>query len=354
MSRKVKMRKKNVGSPPGTLVHVSDIKSDFSRVTLCNYDEVNMTMIEERVVDECVTFRDKPTVTWINVNGIHEVSLIEKLGDCFSIHPLVLEDILNTTNRSKFEDYEEFLFIIIKLIDPDSVGTVIKTESISLVLGSNFVLSFQETAQDIFNPVRERLRSEKGRIRKSGTDYLSYALIDLVVDHNLHIAEILEEKIEQLETELLTSPTTSTLEKIYHLKRDTMYLKKMIAPVRDIINSMLRDESPLIKEMTKIFLRDVLDHITQVIETIDTSRDSLVGMLDTYLSSISFKMNNVMKFLTIIATIFIPLTFIAGIYGMNFKHMPELEWTWGYPGILIAMLVLGFVMVGFFKRKGWF
>jgi magnesium transporter len=298
-------------------------------------------------------FKDKPTVTWINIDGIHQVEIIEKIGTYFGIHSLILEDIMNTGQRPKMEDFEDYIFVVVKMIYYDEKDNEIKAEQVSLLLGSNFVISFQEKEGDVFDPIRERIRKAKGRITKMKADYLAYALVDTIVDHYFMVLEKLGEKIEGMEEELVTNPTPETLQTIHTLKRELIFLRKSVWPLREVISVLERGESSLIDESTGIYLRDVYDHTIQVIDTIETFRDMVSGMLDIYLSSISNRMNEVMKVLTIMATIFIPLTFIAGVYGMNFKYIPELEWHWGYPVILFVMVAIGILMVIYFRRKKW-
>jgi magnesium transporter len=345
--------KEKVGLPPGTLVHVGEKKAEKVKITVIDYDRENFEEKEVEKIEECFTDKDKPTVTWINVDGLQEVGIIEKVGAHFGIHPLVLEDILHTGQRPKVEDLGDYIFIVLKMLYHDDQEDEMLGEQVSLLLGQNCVISFQEREGDIFNPIRERIRNSKGRIRRAGADYLAYALVDAIVDHYFVILEKMGEKIESLEEELVTNPTPETLQIIHKLKRNLIFLRKSVWPLREVINALERGESPLITEPTGIYLRDVYDHSIQVIDTIETFRDMVSGMLDIYLSSLSNRMNEVMKVLTIIATIFIPLTFIAGIYGMNFKFMPELEWHWGYPTALIVMLLIVGSMFIYFRRKKW-
>ncbi|MFB0505704.1 MAG: magnesium/cobalt transporter CorA [Thermodesulfobacteriota bacterium] len=342
-----------VGLPPGALVHIGERKTEKSKITIIDYDEKDFQEKEVQKVEECFPFKDKPTVTWINIDGLQEVEIVGKIGAHFGIHPLILEDILHTGQRPKAEDLGEYLFIVLKMLYQDERGDEMLGEQVSLLLGPNYVISFQEREGDVFSPIRERIRNSKGRMRKAGTDYLAYALVDAIVDHYFVILEELGEKIESLEEELLKNPTPETLQVIHTLKTNLIFLRKSVWPLREVINNLERGESPLITDPTGIYLRDVYDHTIQVIDTIETYRDMVSGMLDIYLSSLRNRMNEVMKVLTIIATIFIPLTFIAGIYGMNFKFMPELEWHWGYPVALIVMLIVVGFMVMYFRRKKW-
>jgi magnesium transporter len=353
MPKFIKKRSKKAGLPPGTLVHIGERKTEKIKITIMDYDETQFQVRETETLEECYPFKDRPTIIWINIDGIHEIETLEKLGDCFGLHPLTLEDILNTDQRPKIEDYGEYIFIVLKMLYPDDDTGEILSEQVSLVLGKNFVISFQEREGDIFNSVRERIRSGKGRIRKMGADYLVYSLLDSIVDNYFIILEKLGERIEFLEEKLIINPVPETINLIHKLKREMIFLRRSVWPLREVIGSIERGESSLIKGSTNIYLRDVYDHTIQVIDTIETFRDILSGMLDIYLSSVSNRLNAVMKVLTIIATIFMPLTFIAGIYGMNFKYMPELEWRLGYPVILLTMVSIGVLMLVSFRKKKW-
>ncbi len=353
MPRFLKRQLTKAGSSPGTLVHVGEQKVDETRITLIDYDEAHL---DERVLDDiedAFPLRDLPTVTWINIDGLHEIDIIEKIGQHFNIHPLVLEDIVNTGQRPKTEEFEDVIYVILKMLHYNENSEKISSEQFSLVLGPNFLISFQEIQGDVFKTVRDRIRKPKTRIRKAGCDYLAYALIDAIVDHYFVLLEALGDKIEDIETQLLDHPTRDTLEIIHEMKREMIYLRKQIWPIREMINGLVKGESSLIQEQLHVYLRDVYDHTIQIIDTIESYRDILSGMLDIYLSTLSNRMNEVMKVLTIIATIFIPITFVAGIYGMNFKFMPELEWRWGYFMVWGIIIVVVGIMVGFFKKKQW-
>jgi magnesium transporter len=339
------------GLPPGSLVHVGEKKEEEVRITVIDYDE---NEISERVIaspDECISYKDKNTVSWINIDGLHDMNVIRKIGEIFGLHPLVLEDIVNTGQRPKMDDFEDYIFITARMLFYKEEDMEIVSEQFSLILGSKYVISFQETVGDVFDPVRERLRKGKGRIRKKDPDYLAYSLMDAIVDGYFIVLEKIGEDIESLEEELMADPKTETLNKIHYLKRELISLRKSVWPLREVISLLSRGETDLVKENTIIFIRDVYDHTIQVIDTIETYRDMVSGMLDVYLSSISNRMNEVMKVLTVIATIFIPLTFVAGIYGMNFKYMPELEWHWGYHLALGMMSFIGVIMYVWFRRR---
>ncbi|HII05973.1 MAG TPA: magnesium/cobalt transporter CorA [Methanotrichaceae archaeon] len=356
MARIFKIRTKKVGQPPGTLVHVGEARTEPVRITVLDYDLDQLQEFCVTSIDQCLDFKKKPSVTWINVVGVHRPKVIEKIGDCFDIHPLILEDILNTEQRPKIEDFDDYIFIVLKMLssdDTDDGMEEIRSEQVSLIVGQGFVISFQETGGDVFDPVRDRIRKSKGKIRKTGADYLAYALIDAIVDNYFLILEDVGEDLEVLEEELVTNPSSDTSHQIHEMKRDMIFLRKSVWPLREVISRLSRGESEIFEESTEIYLRDVYDHTVQVIDAIETFRDILSGMLDIYLSSISNRMNEVMKVLTIIATIFIPLTLVAGIYGMNFDYMPELRWRWGYPAVLLFMLFTGFLMVLYFRRREW-
>jgi magnesium transporter len=351
--RSITRRSKKAGLPPGTIVHVGEKRHEKVKLSVISYDEVNFQEKEVENVEEALSFRKKSSVMWLNIDGVHQPEIIEHVGKNFSLHPLVAEDIASTGQRPKMEDFEDYIFVVLKMFRFDEKENETKTEQISLVFGRDFVVSFQEREGDVFDPIRERLRNNKGKIRKMGADYLAYALIDAVVDNYFMILEKLGETIEEIEERVVITPTSETLQIIHGLKREMIFLRKSVWPLREVINRLERSESKLIKKSTFVYLRDVYDHTIQVMDAVETFRDMLSGMLDIYLSSVSNRMNEVMKVLTVIATIFIPLTFIAGIYGMNFKFMPELGQSWGYPAVLILMLTITVVMLIYFRRRKW-
>ena len=353
MPKLIKKRSKKAGLPPGTLVHIGEERSGRTRIRVLEYDELNFQEKELEAIEGCFLFKEQPAVTWVHVEGVHQVELLAKLGECFSLHPLVMEDILNTDQRPKMEDYGEDLFIVLKMLSYNDKTDEITAEQVCLFLRASSILSFREGEGNIFANIQERIRSGKGRLRKMGADYLAYTLVDIIVDNYFVILEKLGERVEALEEKLLTAPTTPTLQKIQRLKREMIFLRRWIWPLREVISGLERGESPRIQETTRIYLRDVYDHTIQVMDTIEIFRDMLSGMLDIYLSSLNTRLNSVMKVLTIIATIFMPLTFIAGVYGMNFKHFPELEWSWGYPGVLLLMAIIAGFMLMSFKKKKW-
>jgi len=341
------------GLPPGSLVHIGERKVEKTRIMVIDYDEGHFLEKEVAALEECFPFHETATTTWVNIDGVHDPDLINRLGTAYELHPLILEDIMTTSQRPKVEDLGSSVYIVLKMLELDGPGAAIVTDQLSLVFGKNYVVSFQERPGDMFDQVRERLRQGKGRLRKMGADYLAYALLDAVVDHYFVVLESLGERVEALEEELVGDPSQATLHRIHALKREMIFLRKSVWPLREVVAKLERAESELIKESTEIFFRDVYDHTIQVIDNIETFREMLSGMLETYLSSVSNRMNRVMKVLTIIATIFIPLTFLAGVYGMNFEHMPELKWRYGYFLVWGVMIALGAGMAIAFKRKKW-
>jgi len=346
-------RSHKAGLPPGSLVPVGPARDAKINLTVIDYDAGGFNQMEVERVEDCLPYRDTATVTWVNVDGVHDPELIRVLGEGFGLHPLTLEDIFNVDHRPKMEDFGDYLFVTLKMLYPGADGEEIVSEQISLAAGRNFVISFQEAPGDVFQPVRERLKKASGRIRSRGPDYLAYALIDAVVDQYFLILENLGETIESTEDDLIKGTEEGVLDSIYLLRREMVLLRRAIWPLREVIGGLEKSESELIDHSTRVYLRDLFDHYLTIIDAVEIFREMLSAMLDSYRSIISEKMNSVMKVLTIIATIFIPLTFIAGVYGMNFEHMPELKQPWGYPLVWLVMLALAGVMAVYFKRKKW-
>jgi len=348
-----KKQTRKAGLPPGTLLYTGEKKEEPIKIHVIDYDESNFLETELSTIEACIPYKNKPTVTWINIDSVQNIPVLEKLGECFGLHRLVMEDIVNIDQRPKTEDYGEYLFVVLKMLSSGKNGDIV-TEQISIIFGANFVLSFQEGIEgDVFNLIRERLRSGKGRIRKMGADFLAYSLLDAVVDNYFVILEKFGEKLEVLETELIENPTQKTVQRIYQLKRELIFLHNAVWPLREVVSALGKQESPLIREATVPYFRDVYDHVIHVIDSVDIYREMISSMLDMYLSSVSNRLNEVMKVLTAISLIFMPLTFIVGVYGMNFKYMPELEWRYGYFLTLFAMLGIGVSMFFYFKRKKW-
>ena len=348
-----KKRSVKNGLPPGTLVHIGD-KSDRSvQISVIGYspdavEEHQFELIDQYLQNPC----DSPVV-WVNVEGVHDVELIRKLGEKHTFHPLVLEDIVNTVQRPKIEDYGDYLYIVLKMLHPTKEGDF-NSEQLSIILGPDYLFTFQEgITGDSFDSVRDRIRGGKGKIRGMGADYLAYALIDAIVDGYFTVLEGFGERIVDVEEELTQSPDQKSLHLINSMKKEIIYLRKSVWPLREAISFLERGDSPLLHDTTRLYFRDVYDHTVQVIDTVETYRDLLSGMLDLYLSSVSNRTNEVMKFLTVIGTIFMPLTFLVGVYGMNFKHFPELEWKNGYFVLWGLMVSLSLLMVAYFRKKRW-
>ena len=352
MRSTMKKRSKKAGLGPGALIHIGSTYADQSRITIARYDETSLTEKEIRSVSELQKEKDLPGIFWVNIDGLQDVKLLEEIGMLFGLHPLILEDILNTDQRPKAEDFTDYMFIVLKNIYQHTDQNL-HAEQVSVILGKNFVLSFREKESDLFDPIRERLRAAKGRIRKAGADYLAHHLMDAIVDQYFIVLESVDEKIELLGDDLIRQTTPGKLQTIHHLKRELIFLRKSLWPLREAIGLLQRSDSSLIAGADLIYFKDISDHIIAVIDTVDTFRDMLGGMLDIYLSAASMKMNQVMKVLTIIATIFMPLTFLAGIYGMNFDYMPGLHWHWGFYVFWGVMLTIVLAMLILFRRRKW-
>jgi len=347
----VQKRSKKTGLPPGTLVHIGEHKSEKVTITTFRYTGTSCEEQQLEQPDRLAPPADE-SVMWINVGGVHKVEVVEVLGKQFSLHPLLLEDVANTDQRPKLDDYETYIFLVMKMLSLTN-RQEIAVEQVSLVLGRNYVLSFQENGTDVFQPVRERLRGGKGRMRQSGADYLLYALVDAIVDQYFAVLELLGEKIEALQHMVVADPQPETLKAIHALKRQLLFLRRAVWPLRDVMNNLSRSDCPFLQQSTKVFFRDVYDHVVQIVDTIETLREMVSASLDIYLSSVSYRLNAVMRVLTVITTIFMPLSFIASIYGMNFEYMPELKLQWGYPVVLGVMVIVGVGMLVLFKNKRW-
>lgn len=341
------------GLSPGTLIHIGKKSSEKTHISIIDYDATNYSEQICESPNECIPFKTTKSVSWINIDGLHNTNIIEEIGKNFQLHPLLLEDILNTGHRPKVEEFDNYTFITLKMLGLSEKGNSIISEQVSIILGDTWVISFQEQQGDIFDALRLRIKENKGMIRQQGTDYLVYRLIDTVVDNYYFITEYISETIEELQEMVLKSSERSSLLEIQKLKREIIGLRKSVLPLREAVSELHKDETNLIKTATIRYLRDVYEHIIHVIDSLDSQRDMLASIMDLYLTGVSNKMNQVMQLLTIIATIFIPLTFIAGIYGMNFDNMPELHWKYGYFGIWAIMIVVIVLMIIFFKRKKW-
>ncbi len=348
-------RGRKTGLPPGTPVHVGEKRLDTVKMTVIGYNPDAMTWVDEARIDDLHQLpRKEGQVCWVTVNGLHDIDFLREVATYFGLHDLVLEDIVNTEQRAKIEEYDDYLYLVSKLPQMQEENARLHVEQVSLVLGKDFVLLVLEDEHPIFQDINDRLRNKTSKLRSNGADFLFYTLLDEVVDHFFNILEILGEKIEHLEDHIISDNSPETLRKINRLRHRMILLHRIVMPMREVMSSLERHDSNLLSNELSPYLRDVYDHIVQVIDTVDTYREILSGSLDIHLSANGNRMNAIMKVLTVISTIFMPLTFIVGLYGMNFEHMPELKWRYGYPIVLVLMTVIGLLMVRWFKRKKWF
>ncbi len=355
VKRLISSKPKQIGLPPGTLVYTGDKEKEPVKIKLIEFKQEEFIEKEIQKVEDVFSCKNNDGISWINIDGIHNLQIMEKIQNHFNIHPLAMEDILHISQRPKMEEYEDYVFIVLRMLFYDETQRVLKSEQVSLILGKNYLITFLEDEGDVFDPVRDRIRKAGTKIRSNGSDFLAYSIIDSIVDSYFHILEQVGEEVEELEDRLILQPEREDLQIVHRMRRNMILLRKSVWPLREVITAMQRNEHVVIQKQTQIYLRDLYDHIIQIIDTIESYRDMLVGMLDAYLSSMSNKMNEVMKVLTIISTLFIPLTFLAGVYGMNFAHFPELNTPWMYPiGFWSLTLLVVIVMIIFFKRKKWF
>jgi magnesium transporter len=341
------------GLPPGSLVHVGEVHRHEHKISVVNYNKSTLEKHTVKSIEELLPYKTSDTITWVIVDGLKDVSIIDAIGQHFDIHALVLEDILNTHQRPKFEEFDDYLFIVLKAIALGKEEYNVEYEQISLLVLNNFVFTFKEKPDEVFDPILTRLSNDKSQIRNLGADYLAYIIMDTIVDEYFALQDTFDELIESVEDDLLTNPSTKTLSKIQKFKRELIFLRRTVSPLRELLAAIQRSESPLLDEKTRRYFGDVYDHAIRIIEAMESYRDLIAGMLDIYLSSVSNKMNETMKVLTVFASIFIPLTFIAGVYGMNFEYMPELKWRWGYPALWIVFVGVSVFLLRFFKKKNW-
>jgi len=350
---------KTRGLKPGSVVFVGVKRTDKVIINIMSFTETELEERNVEKIEDTFPYRDKAAVTWINIDGLDVVENIEKIGKHFGIHPLTLEDVANSRHRPKMEDMGNYCFVVLKMLYANHDGGDIESEQVSIIFGKNFVISFQEREGDVFDPIRERIRKTEPRARFLNTDYLGYALIDAIVDNYFSILENVGDKVESLEDELVSDPGPDRLESLYEVKRKIIFIRKAVWPLREVVGGLDRLDSELIHEQTKVYLRDLYEHTIQVIDTVETFRDMNSALLDIYLSSISNKMNQVMKVLTIIATIFIPLSFLAAVYGMNFDrsagplNMPELGFRFGYIAFWGVAVIIAVSLIIYFRRKNW-
>ncbi len=353
VGRMMRRAVKKPGLSPGTLVHTGVQKVERVRISYMDFDAERWSEGEVDSIDACFPFKSSPSVTWVNVDGLHDVDLVRRVGEHFGWHPLLQEDIVGTGQRAKVEEYEDYLFVVLPMLSWDAERHQVEQEQLSLVLGEGYVFTFQERVGDDFDPIRERIRTAKGRIRHRGADYLAYALLDVLVDRCFQVLEAIGDRAERLEERVLANHDQDTMIDLHALKRELIGVRKAVWPMRDVMARMVRDEEDMFTPETEVFLRDVHDHAVQVVETVELLRDVVSGAVDLHLSMMTARTNEVMKVLTMMATIFIPLTFVVGIYGMNFDYMPELRIWWAYPSLLLAMAALAGGMVFYFRKKRW-
>lgn len=348
MKRGVKKR----GLLPGTPVHIGQRKSETSAVQIIDYSATDILTTIFEPKDLISKPSPKNMIRWAHLTGVHDVELVQNLCMQYDIHPLVIEDIVNTEQRPKIEFHSDYIFLVIKTLNLEDEGGI-SIEQVSLILGPSYVLTFQESFDPLLQPIIARLEKGHGNVRSAGSDYLAYALLDLLIDDYFVFTESLSDRVESLEDEVIENPVTETLHELYALKRIVSIARRNLWPLRETVGRLYRDPSPLVKRSTNIYLRDLYDHVIQVNDYLEGYREAISSMLDTYLSSVSNKMNEVMKVLTVISTVFIPLTLIAGIYGMNFFNMPEITWQYGYSVVMLLMFVLGVSMLAYFRRIEW-
>jgi len=343
--------RKKTGMAPGSAVYTGTKNTEPVRMHAITFNKDAVTEYECQSVEQLPLCKDQSNVAWIDVCGLHSVSLIEQIGAKYGIHPLTIEDILHVGQRPKIEEFDDYVYVVLWMMYAGADDIV--QEQVSFIVTDTCVITLQEQPGDVFDPVRERIRSRKYRINSSQSDYLAYALIDMAVDSYYTVMENVDEIVTDLEERVLVDTSTRVLHDLYQMKRRILQIRRALWPLREVASKLERTETKLVKKATRIYFRDIYDHTIQVIDTVEHYRDLLSGLLDTYLSSASNKMNEVMKVLTIIATLFIPLTFIAGIYGMNFQHMPELSWKYGYLAVWGVMALSAGLMIHYFKRRKW-
>lgn len=344
---------KALNQAPGTVTYVGRKEDIATTIEVIDYNTENFDHHLDQTPEDAFQFEEENKTTWININGLSNTREIEKLGKYFELHPLIIEDIVNTNQRPKIDEYQDYFFIVAKMLYYKEDGKL-ENEHISFVLGKDYVLSFQEAGGDVFDGVRERLSKAKGRIRSRGADYLVYALLDAIVDNYFVVVEEMSDKIEVMEEQLLSvQPSDEITFQIQELKRTMLRIRRAVFPLREVVSRLEKVNNELIQEQTVNYIRDLFDHIIQVSENIEIYREMSWGLMDMYMTTINNKMNEVMKVLTIMASIFIPLTFIAGVYGMNFEYMPELQWKYSYFILLVIMFLIFVLMLAYFKRKKW-
>lgn len=349
----MKERRTKAGQLPGTLIHTGETIVQEPVIMIIDFNQLEWAEQKQVTWDDCIPLDRTDIVRWIHIQGVHDIELIQKIGTNFKIHPLMLEDIVHTQQRPKVELLSESIFVILRAFEYNNEDKTLDSEQLSFLFGNHYLISFQESDKPIFEQIKKRISNNLGKIRKGDSDYLTYSLFDLVTDNYFVILDELSERIEVLEDEVIENPTNETLQELHSLKRNVITLRRNIWPIRDITSKLLRESSSLIAPTTQFHLRDLNDHAIQINDLLETYRETLTGIMDIYLSRVSNRMNEVMKVLTVISTIFIPLTLIASLYGMNFKVMPELDFPWSYPILLLVMTFLGISLTFYFRQKKW-
>ena len=351
--RLYKRHRAKPGQSPGTLVYDREPRVDKVSIRVMDYAPDSCTVRATTDVEDTFRLRDSDTVSWIDVEGLHDTDLLNRFGTHFGLHPLVLEDILNTHQRPKIEEYDDHLYLVVRMLAPGINGEELHSEQVSIILARRFVITFQEIPGDVFDPVRKRIDLGKGRVRRMGTDYLVYALIDSIVDNYFLLLEKIAERIEQVELSITEGPKPEDLGRVHQLRRELVYMRRNIWPLRDVVIALERSETEIVGDDARVYIRDLHDHVVQVIESMENFRDVLASLQDLYVSAISNRTNEVIRVLTVISTIFVPLTFLAGVYGMNFDVLPELHWRWGYLAFWAVSLALVGVLIAFLRSRRW-
>lgn len=341
------------GQSPGTLVYDREPRVDKVSIRVMDYGPEACTVRTTNDVEDTFRLRDSETVSWIDVEGLHDTELLNRFGTHFGLHPLVLEDILNTHQRPKIEEYDDYLYLVVRMLAPGTNGGELHSEQVSIILAPRFVITFQEIPGDVFDPVRKRIDLGKGRVRRMGTDYLVYALIDSIVDNYFLVLEKVAERIEQVELSITAGPNPEDLAHVHQLRRELVYMRRNVWPLRDVVGALQRSETDMVSDDVRVYIRDLQDHVVQVVESMENFRDVLASMHDLYVSSIGHRTNEVIRVLTVISTIFVPLTFLAGVYGMNFHNLPELRWHWGYAGFWVVSIIIAGGLIAFLRSRRW-
>lgn len=352
-NRYLRNRSHKAGLPPGTLVHAGQVKSDFTKIDRYIFDKDSISIDESIHLDDLDTPTETGKTLWLDVKGFGNIGAIQRIGRKFNIHPLVLEDILNSTQRPKIEDFKNYLFTVIRSLGYDDQKDMAEAEQVCLIMGDGYVLTFRDSLHPLFDSIVQRLKIDKSRLREGGADYLTYSCVDVIVDNYFLVLERIGDQIEEIEDALVSRPMPQTLGKVHRLKTDLIFIRKSLWPLREMIGRMLVGESHFIHDYLRPYLRDLLDHAIHAIDTVEAFRDITSGMIDIYLSSVNNRVSEIMKFLTVISTTFIPLTFLCGWYGMNFPDMPELKWQYGYPMVIVLAVSVALTMITYFRKRKW-